>query len=359
MRIKSNTSSAGEQARSAEARRSARPEHGKSKWLTSAVAGAVALGALALCGGSAYAAPVTPPGEEAGLNASSPLPEGVYFVNIFGSGGDYLVDDKRSNLTFDVPIILWATPWQPNFLGFTGRFELAIAAPVIGNVGIAQSPGTTCSSAGCRDYTAMYNPFFEAGFAWDLGGGWGFSSFNGGYGPVDNELRLFGQDIWVYNNRTWLGWSGNLWNSGLKDGGTGPTFTFAAESVVGLTGDDVQTGARVKPDYWNVNLTGYATLGKWEVGVIAFGTTDLENFKYGAGQCGGLVATARCEQSRWAVGPLVGYEFAGITLQAQYSFDVYDENYRSLDGSKMVINQFWLKSVIPLWTAPKLEAPMK
>ena len=86
----------------------------------------------------------------------------------------------------------------------------------------------------------MFNPFFEAGFAWDLGGGWGFSSFNGGYGPIDNELRGT-NDIWVYNNRTWLGWSGNLWNSGLKDGSTGPKFTFAAESVYGLTGDNLQT----------------------------------------------------------------------------------------------------------------------
>ena len=316
----------------------------------------MALGALALCGGSAFAAPVTPPGEEAGLNAAPPLPEGVYFVNIFGTGGDYLVDDKRSNLTFDVPVILWATPWQPNFLGFTGRFEVVVAAPVIGNVGIAQLPGTVCASGSCRDFTAMYNPFFEAGFAWDLGGGWGFSSFNGGYGPVDNELRGT-NNIWVYNNRSWIGWSGNLWNGGLKDGSTGPKFTFAAEFVYGLTGNDVQTGARVKPDYWNVNLTGYATVGKWEIGLVAFGTTDLENFNYGPGQCG--LGATRCEQSRWAVGPLVGYEFPGITLQAQYSFDVSDQNYRNLDGSKMAINQFWLKSVIPLWTAPKLEAPLK
>ena len=235
MRIKTNSLSAGEQARSAEARRSAKPELGKSKWLTSAVGGAVALGAMALCSGSAYAAPVTPPGEEAGLNASSPLPEGVYFVNIcFGTGGDYLIDDKRSNLTFDVPVILWATPWQPNFLGFTGRFEVIAAAPVIGNLGLAclnGSPIPCGSSHVGRDYTAMFNPFFEAGFAWDLGGGWGFSSFNGGYGPIDNELRGT-NDIWVYNNRTWLGWSGNLWNSGLKDGNTGPKFTFAAEVCV-------------------------------------------------------------------------------------------------------------------------------
>ena len=370
MRIKSDTSSAGEQARSAEARRSAKPELGKSKWLTSAVGGAVALGALAVGGGSAYAAPFTPPGEEAGLNAASPLPEGVYFVNIFGTGGDYLLDDKRSNLTFTVPIILWATPWQPNFLGFNGRFEVVAAAPVIGNVGIAQLPGTTCASASCRDYTAMYNPFFEAGFAWDLGGGWGFSSFDGGYGPIDNELRLFGQNIWVYNNRTWLGWSGNLWNSGLKDGSTGPKFTIAIENVYGLTGDDVQTGARVKPNYDNVNLGAWVTLGKWNLGLVAFYSTDTENFAYGPAQCAGsntVVETRNgsrtivksCEQSRAAIGPMVQYDFSGISVQADYTFDVMDDNYRNLDGSRMQINQFWLKTVIPLWSAPKLETSLK
>jgi hypothetical protein len=42
-------------------------------------------------------------------------------------------------------------------------------------------------------------------------------------------------------------------------------------------------------------------------------------------------------------------------VQAQYTFDVYDNNYRNLDGSTMQINQFWLKTVIPLWNPPALE----
>jgi hypothetical protein len=261
-------------------------------------------------------------------------------------------------LTFDVPSIAWATPWQLNLLGFTGRFEVIVAAPVIGNVGFASiNPNTNCSAGlSCRDLTAMYNPFFQAGWAFDLGGGWSFSSFNGGYGPIDNELRGT-NDIWAYNNRSWLSWSGNLWGGGLKDGGTGPKFTFAAESVLGLTGNNLESGQRFFPDYWNINLTAYATLGKWEVGLISFGSFDLENSTPLTG-CDNRAVT-HCEQSRWAAGPLVGYEFPGITLQAQYSFDVYEQNYRNLDGSRTQTQQFWLKSVIPLWTAPKLEASLK
>jgi hypothetical protein len=350
---------------------------------------AAALGAIALCSGSAYATPVTPPGEEAGLNAANPLPEGVYFINIFGSGGDYLplTDDTKSNLTFTVPVIAWATPWQVNLFGFTGRFEAIAAAPVIGNVGVpycgpvpaqaripsAAFPCGTVGNLGVpptlggRDITAIYNPFAEAGFAWDLGHGWGFSSFDGGYAPIDNELRYFGQDIWVYNNRSWLGWTGTLFPGGMKDGGEAIKGTFALESIIGITGkpldrQDTPGGEKTRPDYWNLNGTAYVTLGKWDVGLVGYYTTDLEPLAfYGAvAQCSpNPNPNLKCEQSRAGIGPLVEYDFTGIQVQANYTFDVYDENYRNINGTQMHIQQFWLKTVIPLWTAPKLEQSMK
>ncbi|MGO9484878.1 MAG: transporter [Rhodomicrobium sp.] len=341
------------------------------------------MGALAFYGSPAFAVPVTPPGEEAGLIEGAPLPEGVYFINIFGSGGDYLplTDDTKSNLTFTVPVIAWATPWQPNFLGYTGRFEVVVAAPVIGNVGVpycGPTPTTTsripgpafpCGTAGNlgvpptlggQDITAMYNPFFEAGFAWDLGHGWGFASFNGGYGPVDNELREFGNDIWVYNNRSHLSWTGDLGES-MKDGSS-VKGAFDVESVYGITGKPLNGGDKTRPDYWNLNLTGYVTLGKWDVGVVGFYTTDTESiaFNGATAQCSPLPnANLKCEQSRAAVGPMVQYDFPGISVHASYTFDVYDENYRNINGTTMRIDQFWLKTTIPLWTAPKLEAPLK
>jgi len=350
----------------------------------------IALGALALWCGSAYAVPVTPPGEEAGLNAAPPVPEGVYFVNIFGTGGDYLplTDDKKSNLTFDVPVILWATPWQVNLLGFTGRFEVIAAAPIIDNVGVpycgptpAQprpaSPAATSAfpcgtlgnlgvapTLGGRDITGMYNPFFEAGFAWDLGGGWNFSSFDGGYAPINNEFRFFGQDIWVYNNRSWLSWSGNIFPGSMKDGGDAIKGTVAVESIFGLTSNPLDAkqdtgGLKTRPNYWNLNWTAYVTSGKWNVGLVGFYTTDLQDLAYNGAvaQCSPIPnANLKCEQARAGVGPMIQYDFPGISVQASYTFDVYDQNYRNLNGSTMQIDQFWLKTVIPLWNPPKLEA---
>jgi hypothetical protein len=348
---------------------------------------AIALGALALCSGSAYATPFTPPGEEAGLNAASPLPEGLYFINIFGTGGDYLplTDDRKSNLAFDVPVLLWATPWQMNLFGFTGRFEVIFAAPIIANVGVpycgpvpgqprpaapVQTAAYPCGTRGNlgvaptlggRDYTGMYNPFFEAGFAWDLGGGWGFSSFDGGYAPIDNEFRFFGQEVWVYNNRSWLGWSGNVFPGSMKDGGDAIKGTFAVEGITGLTGYPLnkrEVAQKTRPDYFNLNATAYLTFGKWNLGLVGFYTTDLEPlyFNGATGQCSvNPNPNIKCEQSRAAIGPLVQYDFPGISVQANYTFDVYDHNMRNIDGSQMHINQFWVKTVIPLWTAPKEE----
>ena len=329
MRIKSCLSSADEQGRSAESRRDAKPEYSRFKWLTLAVGGALALAATAFCKSPAYAAPLTAPGEEAGLNAAAPLPEGVYFVNIYGAGGNYLVDDKRSNLSFDLPTIVWATPWQINLLGFTGRFEVIATPPIVQNLGTAclASLGQCISARLGRDFTAMYNPFAEAGFAFDLGGGWSFSSFNGGYGPVDNEFRGT-NDIWVYNNRSWLGWSGNaVSGAALKDGGSGTKGTFAVENVYGLTGNNLQTPeecAKLR----NVNLTAYVTLGKWELGLIAFVASDLEDLYYRLPSYQCDIVSANPMQMRAipvGVGPLVHYEFPGISVQAQYTFDVYDK----------------------------------
>ena len=47
-----------------------------------------AMGALGLCGlsSAALAGSTNPPGERAGLDLATPLPEGVYFVDIAGVG---------------------------------------------------------------------------------------------------------------------------------------------------------------------------------------------------------------------------------------------------------------------------------
>ena len=75
-----------------------------------------AMGALGLCGPSsaALAGSTNPPGERAGLDLATPLPEGVYFVDIAGIGNWSRRRQGRrfQLLDYNVPIIAWATPWN-------------------------------------------------------------------------------------------------------------------------------------------------------------------------------------------------------------------------------------------------------
>jgi hypothetical protein len=345
MRIKSNSSSAGEQARPADARRSAKPEkaRGKFRRVTPVLgSAAVALGAMALCGGgTAYAGSITQPGETIGYALGAPLPEGVYFATTLSDGGARGIDDKRSGELVNIPVIVWSTPWQifgARVFGYVAVPEVSLGVPVL--------RGDVVSGPAGRDYMAMYNPFAAAGLAWDLGGGWGFSDVVGGYGPVDNELRFFGHDVWVFNNRAALSYTGDKWN-------------LTAHVIYGATGNDVQTSQRVTPDYLNIDLTAVKTLGKWSVGPVAYWSTDTENFAYGPGQCGGHNLNVKCSQSQFAAGGWLGYDFTGITTALYATTDVWTDNYRNIDGSKSQETRIWMRAVVPLWTPPAGEKPLK
>ena len=52
------------------------------------------------------------------------------------------------------------------------------------------------------------------------------------------------------------------------------------------------------------------------------------------------------EQSQFAVGGLVGYDFGPLTLQTYITTDVYEKNYGGHD------TRIWSRVIIPVWTAP-------
>jgi len=120
---------------------------------------------MALCGRPAYAAPFTPPGDTAGLALGAPLPEGVYFVDILAGGGYRGVDDKKSDLLFNIPVIAWSTPWTffgGRVWGYVTPPELSAGFPLCGTA-CGPNPFTPGGVQGVppplggRDYMAMSN----------------------------------------------------------------------------------------------------------------------------------------------------------------------------------------------------------
>lgn len=289
---------------------------------------AITLGAMALSviSGTAYAGSVTQPGEVSGLALGAPLPEGVYFesTNSYGTnrGGG---DNAWSGLA--IPVIAWSTPWT--FLN--GRIEAYAAAPLI-EAGQTISPNYVPGTPGPTGsfLSSIYNPALLVGEAWKLGDtGWNFSSWVGGYAPVNAPI---GNDFWTFNYRGAVTYNADNWD-------------LTAHVIYGITGDQLSgpaVGLKTNPDYVNLDLTATKTLGKWEVGAVGFGSWDVS----------GTSNPFYLKQSQFALGGLIGYNFTGISLQGYLTHDIWTENYFNNDGSKTYETRFWTRVVVPLWSPP-------
>ena len=312
---------------------------------TKTTVAAFALAAMAFGAGAANAASQEPPGWTAGLALGTALPEGVYFIDTASVGGWRGIDDSQSNLFINIPLVAWSTPWT---LPGGGRVEFLGAAPEISG-GVPQLPSLSYPSWAGRDYTEFYNPVAYIGAAWDLGNGFGFSAFVGGWAPVDNQLREFGFNSWVLSERVNLSYVANGWK-------------LAANLSFGQPGDSNSptvlgpSGTQIMPDYFNYDLTATKTIGKWEVGVVAFGSTDTTKAPWNSLAGTAVNGTPFGEQAQFAVGGLVGYSFPGITLQLYATTDVYSSNYYNLsNASSSYETRVWTRAIVPLWNPPVLE----
>ena len=278
--------------------------------LLSAVLAVTATGAMA--GGS-----VTLKGETSGLALGAALPEGFYFLNT----GAYL---NRSNTGLEaivsIPVLAWSTPWD--LLG--GHVEAYVAAPVDGIWGTAVSPGSS----------GFYNPAAFVGEAWNLGGGFHVSEFLGGYAP--EKSGGLASNNWVFNTRTALTYLTNGWD-------------FTAHAIYGVVGKNLTNNYQTTPDYFNLDLTAVKSLGKWEVGPVAYYstntstsyTTPTANLS-GANATYAGTGTVNGSQDDIAVGALVGYNFPGITLQLYLTREIEQDNQGGHD------TMAFFRTIIPL-----------
>ena len=297
-----------------------------------------AMGALGLCGlsSAALAGSTNPPGERAGLDLATPLPEGVYFVNITGVGNwRDAVAGSDSNFSYNVPIVAWSTPW--NILGAHVQFLVAAPELMAGENYQTVIPGVRNSFFA----QAIYNPFVAGQLAWNFGNGFSASYLAGAYigisnaGNFDNAFNRT-----TFHQQLALAWHGGGWNA-------------TANLMVGLVGNQQSCNAFASfscqnNDYFNYDLALTHTFGKWEVGMVAYGSTDFGGYNAGYSALG-VYHPAYAEQSQFALGGLMGYNFGPVIMQLIVSTDVYTQNYNNKQ------TQGLLHVIIPIWNpeAPK------
>jgi len=281
-----------------------------------------AAGALLMTAGTtaAHAGATAQPGETAGLARGAPLPEGVYFVNTLDWGVRNTNPDTK--VLVDIPVIAWSTPWSI----FGGNLQFLAATPMIHVDG-----NNTFDAAGNflndGDDYGFYNPFVAAALAFDLGGGFGVSYLSGIYfNAGERGIRV----------------PAHTWRQDFAISYTGDGWNLTANLLWGITFDTSKWAGSSTANGFNLDLTATKTFGKWEVGAVGFGSTEYD------------IPNGRAvgKQKQFALGPLVGYNFGPVIMQAFVTRDVYQRNMGGKD------TRFWSRVIIPLWTPEKPMAPL-
>jgi hypothetical protein len=292
-------------------------ETNMSKNLTTlAAAGLLSLSAAA----PVLAGSVTQPGETVGIATGAPLPPGFYYVNTmdFGCRDREPASNVCSALT--IPVVAWSTP--ATLLG--ARLQFLVATPAV-----------LAAFENAPSVWGVYNPLVAGQLAWDLGNGWGFSYLFGAYLDYHSDVAFSSTSI---NQRFALSYTNDGWN-------------LTANVIWGIHLDSVTDRPQTSPcptilprgcnpDFVNVDLTATKKIGKWEIGPVAFGSTDLNRPVLGYQK-----------QSQIAVGALMGYDFGAVTLQTYITTDVVENNYLGRD------TRGWMRVILPLGKLFEQPAP--
>ena len=252
---------------------------------------ATAIGAMSLCGmaSAAFAGSELEPGDSAGIPFGAPLPPGVYTIITPNFG--YINSTPGTDVAATLAFVSWSTPWT------IAGGHLAFDARAIANLNVH----------GRVNSGGFLNPLVDAQLKWDLGNGF-FGGFHAGaYIPLQDEMNAFGL------TKNYASFSGVGALSYLKDGWNISGTLFYGSGKSGAVGS--------LPDTWGTNwvnfdFTGTHKFGKFELGVVAYASADLDQ-----------PVPGYRKQTQIAAGGLVGYDFGAVTLQFKLTRVLSEANY--------------------------------
>ena len=240
------------------------------------------------------------PGQTVGIPTGAPLPIGLYFIDT-SSFGSRDITPRSTESNINLPSFIWATPAEL----VSGRLQLVVLQPV------------TASSTRSAAYQSGFGQtLLAAQVAWKLGKDLNFSYLLGAYLPSETKIVIQNP---VLHQRFAITYNGDGWN-------------LTGNFLYGTFFDTRSASGTFYPDFLNLDLTATKHFGKWEIGPVAFGSTDLptNNPSY-------------TRQGQFAVGGLVGYNFGPVNLQAYVTRDVVQRNYAGLE------TRGWLRVTVPIY----------
>ena len=248
-----------------------------------------------------WAGSTTEPGFTTGIPLYTvALPTGLYMD---------LVPDASLRKTSPVTNFEALAPFltlQTPYTLFGGRLQFQ-ASPVYADLNISR----------VAHASGFYNTYLGSELNWNLGGNWSIGTRLAGWVPQGGQIAYKYGTIAPRIGVTYLS----------------PTQQFTASFERGFTTSD-SNGRNVAPNYANLEVTyTRTTTNKFEYGVVSFLSADTGS-PYGGYR----------RQSQVAVGPLLGYTFGNIQVQAKLTSDIYQQNYGGRE------RRAELNIYIPLWT---------
>ena len=274
-------------------------------------------------------------GSDTGGAAGALPPQGVYFVddNYYGAFSYHNDTSKTSQLKLDVfvnvPILLWSTGYK--ILG--GDFAVAAAQPFdYTNLNYAANSdhwGTfnTVLVPAILSWSLPYNLKIKGQFAVALDDA--SSSPKAGSAP-DRGGAGAGNAYYTFEPMVGLSYLHDGWNASVAlryDTST----TENTHYVNATTTSKYQSGDQVSTD-WTLSKA----IGKWTAGVVAYQQSQIQRDSINS------KSTAGTSRINAGAGPLVGYQFGGIGVQASYQHEIVNHN--DFGG-----DIFQVKFVVPLY----------
>jgi hypothetical protein len=273
------------------------------------------------------------PGVTEGLAAGAVPPEGLYFVNETFISPTRVFDSKGNSTSthvdafVDVPILEWA----PGIKILGADYAAFAALPL--DYDSTTSGGRNFGS-GSGLYDSLITP---AILSWSLPADFHVAAQLGVWVPDGSNNK----SIYVRNsNRYWaiepgvgLSWLHDGWNASVLFT-YDVNFSKGADNQGGTTFRDYQSGDQFIAEY---SLT--KTIGKWTVGLGGYGLKQVEDDQ--ATLANGTKANQPGSAAqKYAIGPIVGYNFGPVIAQAYYNQNIETKNYVGGD-------EFWTRLLVP------------
>jgi len=297
--------------------------------------------AITLSAGNAFADELWNPhlrGTDEGLAAGALPPQGVYFIDDAYMGSWKQLTDKgnftgtKLDVFVDIPILLW----NPGIKLLGADYAVAIAQPFdytnVYSNGVAGTGnghvGTfnTVVIPGMLSWALPYDFHVKGSLAVyvdDASSTPAYPAPAGGAGA--------GNGFWTVEPGLGISWLHSGWNVSAQF-----MYDFNTEdsSITVARPYKYDSGDQFAADY-----TVTKALGKWTVGAGAYQENQIEKDKKNGTSIGCTTCGTR---ETYGAGPIVGYDFGAINLQATYNFDIMTHNDFGGDF-------FNLRAIVPLY----------